>query len=362
MDEFYNTIKLNGKSYFGDDLIKFCLDSIEDKSTPEWLKSIYNFILEWLDDSDEIKAHTSGSTGKPKTINLKKNYMIASAMKTIEFFNLQSDHTALLCLSANYIAGKMMIVRAFVGGFNLVLSEPTGNPLKAINEKIEFAAMVPLQVSNSLQEIISGNKVRNIIIGGGVVSSELTEQIKSAKTICYETYGMTETVSHVAIRKLGDEVFKAMPNVSFEKDNRDCLVIDAKDIADSKLITNDIVDLKSKKEFTWLGRYDNIINSGGIKIVPEEIEKKISLLIKGVFFISSIPNEKLGEEIVLVIEESAPYVIESFLSAFNALGKFERPRKISVINQFPFSENNKIKRTELRKILKSSKVIHTHDF
>ncbi len=357
----YNSIRLNGVKYSGKDLFMVSTETIHNENAPEWLKDIHRFILEWINDSDEIKAQTSGSTGKPKSICLKKFHMIASARKTIEFFNLKEHHSALLCLSANYIAGKMMVVRAFVGGFNLLLQEPVGNPLAYIDKKVDFAALVPLQVSNSVDDINSGLKVGNIIIGGGAVSGELADKIKNAKSICYETYGMTETVSHVAIRRLGEDFFSAMPNVSFNQDERNCLLIDASDVADCKLITNDIVELISDKVFKWLGRYDNIINTGGVKVVPEEIEKKLSSEIKHDFFISSIPDEKLGEKMVLVISSQVKYNVNSILSAFSVLNKYERPRNICLINNFPYSDNNKIQRTVLRKYLQSSQIIYDVD-
>ncbi len=357
----YNSIRLNGRSYSGEALLRLCIEKTANRNTPNWLFNIYNFILEWINDSDTIEAYTSGSTGKPKSIWLKKNHMVASAQKTIEFFNLKEYHSALLCLPAKYIAGKMMIVRAFVGGFNLLLQEPDGKPLRDFREQIDFAALIPLQISNSVNELISGNIVRNVIIGGGVISKELTNQIKDGKTACYETYGMTETVSHVAIRCLGDDLFTAMPNVSFDLDKRDCLIVNAEDVVDCLIVTNDIVELVSEKSFRWLGRYDNIINTGGVKVVPEEIEGKLSSILSQEFYISSVSNKKLGEEVVLVLKKPFNNKLSDVLSVFKVLNKYERPRKIYLVNDFPFSENNKIKRAQLQKNVSSAHIIYDAD-
>ncbi len=350
----YNKITLDGCTYNGSQLLGLCQENMNNNSTPEWLKHIHQFIYEWLNDSDEIVAHTSGSTGVPKKIYLKKKHMVASALKTNTYFKLDPDKSGLLCLSANYIAGKMMIVRAFVGGFNLLIQEPSGNPLGNIVDSIDFIAMVPIQVSNSIEDIEKGDKVKDIIIGGGAISKSLTESLRTVNINCYETYGMTETVSHVAIRKVGDPVFKAMPDVFFLIDDRNCLLINADDITDSIIITNDVVELKSDKEFIWLGRYDNIINTGGIKVVPEEIERKLSTEIKHPFFVSSMPDDKLGHMVVLVFEKNSQTTeISEFESVFSCLNKYERPKRIYKVHHFPYTENNKIKRTELMQMINS---------
>ena len=349
----YDRITLNGVCHKGRKLVEFCSKEIENDITPDWLVDIYRFILEWYNDSEHITANTSGSTGDPKLILLKKKHMIASALKTNAFFKLGKETSALLCLSANYIAGKMMIVRAIVGEFNLIIKQPSGNPLTDLHPKIDFASLVPMQLSNCMKEVVQGDHVENIIIGGGAISKTLVSALKGSKTACYETYGMTETVSHVAIRKVGDDAFKAMPGVSFSLDERECLVIEANDIADSVIVTNDIVKLVSNQEFIWLGRFDNIINSGGIKVVPEKIEAKLANRIPGRFYISSVTDVKLGEKIVLVVEENNPISdITQIKSLISQLPKYEQPKQVCVIHKFPLTETDKIKRKDLKILIK----------
>ena len=345
----YNQLTLHGISRQGKELEAFCVEELNKTETPDWLRDIYRFILNWLSDEDYIVAHTSGSTGKPKPIKLQKKHMVASAKKTVEYFNLDYRKKALLCLSANYIAGKMMLVRAFVGGFNLILAEPSGNPLKEVSQTIDFAAMVPLQVFNSKGEL---GKVKEVIIGGGAVSDELKQQLLGLPTQFYETYGMTETVSHVAIRKIEKDnfCFKAMPNVEFRQDERACLVILAPDICHGKIITNDIVSLKSKCEFLFLGRYDNVINTGGVKIIPEEVERKLSKVIQVPFIISSLPDEKLGEKVVLVLKlgKETPGI------DFSGLNKFETPKRIISIPEFPKTTTGKIQRNRIKELIEKA--------
>ncbi len=346
----YDSIKLDGVVRQGEELCFFCTDELAKPNIPEWQQAIYRFILEWLSTDNFITAHTSGSTGEPKEIRLQKKHMVASAQKTIQHFNLSADKTALLCLSANYIAGKMMLVRAMVGGFNLLLTEPTGAPLKQTAEHIDFAAMVPLQVFNSLNDF--GHKVKNVIIGGGAVSSELSKKLQDLPTRFFETYGMTETVSHVAVKIVGEEkaYFKAMSNVFFEMDSKGCIIINAPDIADDRIITNDLVQFKSKNEFVFLGRYDNVINSGGVKIIPEEVERKLSNVVEVPFLISAVPDEKLGEKVVLVVEKTSEMRLNlSELS--DCLLPYQRPKAIISIEQFPITESGKIKRAELKKMI-----------
>lgn len=352
--EKYNRIKLDGTVRKGEDLKFFCETRLNLEGVPQWRIDIYQFILDWLSLDDFIVAYTSGSTGAPKQIKLLKKHMVASASKTVDYFNISKDQTALLCLSANYIAGKMMLVRAFVGGFNLLLTKPSTNPLESVLVKIDFIAMVPLQVAQLLPEIMEGEKVKSVIIGGGAIPDELRQHLLNAKTNCYETYGMTETVSHVAIRKVGNDAFKAMSKVLFGKDHRGCLTIKASDILQQAIITNDIVELLSETEFKWLGRYDNIINSGGIKLIPEKIEEKLAEYIAIPFYISSIPDVILGEKVVLVIENGSDVEsVKCMLSQVQGVSKYEIPKSVLVVTAFPFTESNKIKRIELKRLVAS---------
>lgn len=200
----YNTLTINGVTLKGDELERFCHErtteaSLLSSKIKDWERDMYAFILEWLDDSETVYAHTSGSTGVPKSICLKKKSMIASAKLTGEYLVLEEGQTALLCLSTNYIAGKMMVVRAFVLGLNLIAVEPTGHPLNQLEQHVDFAAMVPLQVFNCIDDRARLEQINHLIIGGGAVDNELLNKLREVSTCCYSTYGMTETVSHVAL-------------------------------------------------------------------------------------------------------------------------------------------------------------------
>ncbi|MFZ4457173.1 MAG: AMP-binding protein [Bacteroidales bacterium] len=319
---------------------------------PEWEEALFAFLANWFDDGETISAQTSGSTGAPKPILLKKESMLASAKLTNLFFELKAGDTALMCLSANYIAGKMMVVRAIAGGLNLIVVEPTTTPM--IEQKIDFAAMVPMQVDSLLNTetgIASLQNISKLIIGGSAVSSTLEEQLQSLSTKCYVTYGMTETVSHIALRSLNGEnksnLYEAILGVTFAQDHRDCLIINAPHLQDEPFVTNDIISLKSNTSFEWLGRFDNVINSGGVKLFPETIEQKLSGTISERFFISSRPDEKLGEKVVLVIESTD--FTKTKLDILNKkievlLSRFEKPREVIFLAQFTETTSGKIKR------------------
>lgn len=319
---------------------------------PEWEEVLFAFLANWFDEGDTINAQTSGSTGVPKAILLSKASMLASAKLTNQFFDLKPEDTALMCLSANYIAGKMMVVRAIAGNLNLVVIEPSSAPL--FDYKIDFAAMIPMQVESLLKSeigILSLQKISKLIIGGSTVSSVLEEQLQQLSTKCYSTYGMTETVSHIALRSLNgtykSNLYEALDGVSFEQDSRDCLTIRARHLQSEPFITNDIVRLKSDTSFEWLGRFDNVINSGGVKLFPETIEQKLSEIIPERFFISSLPDDKLGEKVVLIIESesySSRKLDELDIKLSTKLTRFEKPREFIFTPKFEETTSGKIKR------------------
>ena len=354
-NQFHIDFKLNGNSFSSvDELLEY------SKMLPE---NTHRFLKEWFSEKTIIKVHTSGSTGKPKIIQLKKEFMINSALATGTFFNLQEKTTALLCMSTSYIAGKMMLVRAIILGWDLDLIEPISNPLKGSEKQYDFSAMVPMQLQNSLSEI---HRIKKLIVGGGIVSEELEKQIQNVSTAIFATFGMTETITHIAVKKLNqiqnatssvieNSHYHALPNVSISKDQRDCLVINAPKVSSNKIITNDVIELISDKEFSWLGRYDNVINSGGIKLHPEEIEKKLSQVISQRFFVAGIADEILGEKLILVIEEnitsnsvkkSLLKEIELNLLEVKSLSKYETPKAIYFVEQFLETETKKIQRSK----------------
>jgi O-succinylbenzoic acid--CoA ligase len=316
----------------------------------EWIKEIYIFLDEW-NNNEILKVKTSGSTGKQKFITLTKEKMMNSAKLTIEHFGFQPNDQALLCIPAKYIAGKMMIVRSLEARLKLVCIEPGLFPVNKLDEDIDFAAMIPLQVKNSMTNKYSFNKIKKVLIGGGSVSSDLKDKLQHIKTEAWASYGMTETITHIALSKLnGDDAqdnFHPLPGITVSKNENNCLKIDAPSLNDETLQTNDIVELSSDQSFKWVGRFDNIINSGGIKLSPETIERKLDKLIFRKYFISSLKHEEFGEIVALFIE-GRPLdneCHERFVNRIKkALEKYEVPKKIIHIKNFILTETGKIQR------------------
>ena len=311
-----------------------------------------SFLLDWLNDKDFVEVKTSGSTGPPKKIRIKKQFMLNSARATGRFFDLGPGTTALHCLPVNFIAGKMMLVRAMTLGWQLDLVIPKANPLDRIFKIYDFCAMTPFQLDNSLSRL---HLIKKLIVGGGAVSTNLKNLVQGINTEVYETYGMTETVSHIAARRINLKKvkeepipFTTLPNVDIEVDDRSCLVIDAPMLSEETLVTNDVVELLSEKTFIWKGRLDNVINSGGIKLYPEEIEAKLAPAIAHRFFISSLPDPALGEKVVLMVEsdfsEAALHNLEREIRNCRKLSEYETPKKIYFVEKFEETANGKIHR------------------
>lgn len=335
---------------------------LENESTEaSWPGLVYAFLQNWFDDSDVIITHTSGSTGQPKKIKLSKQAMRNSAAMTNSFFGLGAGKTALLCLPASYIAGKMMLVRAIVGRFNLICMEPEANPFQKISDKIDFAAITPYQLNYSL-ETLKTYPVENIIVGGSTVNAKLEKTCKDIPAALYETYGMTETASHIALRKFNGEkcdYFSILNGVSIRQDERNCLVINAPHLTDEELITNDIVEIKNERNFRWLGRTDSVINSGGVKIFPEQVERKLQTIIDLQFFISSTNDDLLGQKLILVAEctKNELKEIEKIVQhSTSVLSKYEMPKAFFNTEKFIYSIGNKLLRKEtLAKVLKADR-------
>ncbi len=341
----FNFAQLNKKQ-----LIPFCKNELKN-SNEQWQKEIYAFILEWFDKNTSIKAKTSGSTGVPKTIWIEKTSMIASAKMTGEFFKFSKNTKALLCLSPQFIAGKMMLVRAIIWQMNLICVKPNGHPLNDYHDEIDFAAMLPLQVFNSTQNKTQLEKIKTILIGGGVIDKRLEDKIHNLKPEFFSSFGMTETLSHIALRPLNKNIkpktYKALNGISLSCDDRGCLKIKAPKLLKDEMVTNDQVNLISSSEFEWLGRFDHVINSGGIKLFPEQIEEQLASIINQPFFLIGIPDESLGEKMILFIETDM-YSLEQkeiLLTKIEfCLENFQRPRDIHIIPKFKRTATGKIQR------------------
>ena len=353
----HEKFKLNGFHYSNENLLELAFNFLKEGKLYE--QEIGKFLQKWLNDDDFIEVKTSGSTGTPKTIKIKKEAMRNSAIATGSFFNLQPGNKALHCLPTKFIAGKMMLVRAMVLGLEIDCEAPTSNPVFDYNKTYHFCAMIPLQLENCLENC---SHIKTIIIGGAPVSNVLKEKIYKIKPLVYETYGMTETVTHIALKKLNNisslqgvtkkqfakSYFKLLPNILISTDKRDCLLIEAPQLLEEKIITNDVVKLYSETEFEWLGRFDNVINSGGLKLFPEQIEAKLQNKIQVRFFVAAAPHEILGEQLILVIEGSMDLIDAS---TFSELKKHEKPKQIFTLNQFIETTTGKINRAKTLKML-----------
>lgn len=353
----HNTFKINSKSITSEQLQEYSFQLLNSDEC--FLKDIGAFLLSWTDTSNTIKVHTSGSTGKPKEIQLLKKHMVNSAIATGAFFNCNTKTKALLCLSANYIAGKMMLVRAMVLGWNIHLVPPSKTPLRATDEVFDFAAMVPMQVESSLKDL---HKIKQLIIGGAPVSNSLCRQLQNIDTTCYATYGMTETITHIAVKRLNNFIphmsndnnasyYYTLPNVLLSQDQRDCLVINAPKVSNEQVVTNDMVKLHSDTSFEWLGRYDNIINSGGVKLFPEQIEEKLSQVIKLPFFISSLPDETLGQKLILVVESMGEASFSKSDLKKVGLSSYQIPKSIYYLPEFVRTVTGKVQRHQTLALL-----------
>lgn len=311
--------------------------------------SLEEFLSEWNNDSLFVHVQTSGSTGAPKPMLAEKRRMLASARITNDFLGLREGDAALLCMSLDYIAGKMMVVRSIERGLKLLTVEPSGHPLNhsqlAIDDcQIDFAAMVPLQVYNTLQVPEERKRllqIRHLIIGGGAIDEALGAELKNFPNAVWSTYGMTETLSHIALRRLsGPEAsdwYIPFPSVKVSLSEDGCLVIDAPEVCPERLVTNDIAEI-SPQGFRILGRKDNVICSGGIKIQIEEVESRLRPFFRVPYLISKRPDPKFGEVSVLLTEGS---VDEARQICERILPKYYLPRHYLHVDRIPLTETGK---------------------
>ncbi len=316
------------------------------------------FLEEWSNSSETVLVHTSGSTGKPKPLLVEKRRMEASARITCSFLGLKEGDTALLCMPLDFIAGKMMVVRALTCGLRLIDVEPKGCP--EWEGPIDFAAMVPLQVWNLLQQAPERlRQIRHLIIGGGAINNELAETLKDMPNAIWSTYGMTETLSHIALRRLnGPERnlwYTPFDGVNVSLNPEGCLVINAPAVHDGQLVTNDIAEL-SGLNFRILGRKDNVVCSGGIKIQIEEVERLLHPHLRQPFLISKAPDMKLGEQVVLLttsLDVDAVRVV-----CQKVLPRYWQPRQYLHIETIPLTATGKPARAEAEILCRSILTIH----
>lgn len=317
--------------------------------------SAQRFVDEWNNREPYIVAHTSGSTGKPKTINLLKSDMIVSAEATCTFFNLTTESWMLCPLSCEYIAGKMMYVRSLVAKNYLIFEPPSNHPISLDSRSllgdaaIDLLPIVPSQALSIIDNIHILPEITNVIIGGAPLSPDIEKRLMQLPINAFATYGMTETCSHVALRKLGLDSYRALPHVTFDTTADNRLIVNSASSSWSHLVTNDVVRLISDTEFLWLGRADSVINSGGVKLHPEAIEKELSPFIDSAFYVRGIPDSKLGTALQLVIEDcdgtADTRAIMDAISSAPDIHPYHKPRSVVTVPRIRRTPNGKVKRT-----------------
>jgi o-succinylbenzoate---CoA ligase len=354
-------IKINGKII--DPEVIFSGEWIGLKETE---RKPLQIITDWLLGQTEFTFRTSGSTGTPKQCSFSREQIIAGAQRTLDFFHLDQGTTILCCLNTEFVAGFMMIIRALVGQLNLIITDPSADPWKDLEDIIDFSAVTPMQVESGMRhypEKIS--KIGKLLIGGAAIHPLLERQVADLPGRIYHSYAMTETLTHVALREVigqgKSDIYSALPGVSFTVDDRKCLIIHDNVLGINELITNDIVELQDSKSFRWLGRYDNVINTGGIKIHTEQLETMIgdALLGHGIstnFCVISTDDLKLTNRLVLLMEihnvELTEEEIRNLLK--NRLPRYHSPSEVIFVPEIFLTKSGKVDR-----IKNASHYLHT---
>lgn len=298
------------------------------------------FLQEWNSSSPFVEVKTSGSTGTPKHMLVEKTRMLASARTTCDFLGLREGDTALLCMPLDYIAGKMMVVRSIERGLKLTVVKPSLHPLDDFSEPFDFIAMVPSQVFESIDNPLL-RQTRHLIIGGGAISNELAEKLRDFTNNVWSTYGMTETLSHIALRRINDEWYTPFDGVSLSLNHDNCLVINAPAICQDTITTNDIAEIRDGR-FRILGRKDNVICSGGIKIQAEEVEALLEPHLSSPFLITKKKDPRFGEVVVLLTESHDLDAIKQICQ--QRLPRYWQPKEYLHIDTLPMTETGKKKR------------------
>ena len=314
------------------------------------------FVSDWQSDCPTLLVHTSGSTGKPKPMLVEKRRMEASARITCGFLGLRAGDTALLCMPLDFIAGKMVVVRSLVWGLRLMAVEPSGHPLKGLTESPTFAAMVPMQVYNSLkveEERRLLRDIKHLIIGGGAINRDMAEELRGFPNAVWSTYGMTETLSHIALRRLSgaeaSEWYEPFDGVGVTTSADGCLVIDAPAVCAQPLVTNDIAEIAPDgRRFRIRGRRDNVVCSGGLKLQIEEMEARLQPHLNVPYMISKRPDDKFGEAVVLLaVTDDMESVCEV---CRKHMPRYEQPRYFLAVSELPMTPTGKPARAEAMKL------------
>jgi O-succinylbenzoic acid--CoA ligase len=348
---YHPAFRIAGQAFEYADLGEVGYSLVKEGDTYE--RDIGDFLIDWVSDRDHVVQQSSGSTGAPKPIRLLKEHMVHSARATGEFMGLGPGSKAMVCLPMSAIAGKMMLVRAMVLGWDLYMVPPVSDPLREVSGSFDFAAMVPLQVEKSLKKL---SRIGKLIVGGAPVLPALLARLPKKGPEIWQTYGMTETASHIALRKLqtvpaGEDPeavlppYTAMEGIRLELDARGCLVIHAPGWSDHPITTNDLVALESETTFRWLGRIDHVVNSGGVKLMPDLLEIRMSPYLEHPFFLCGMDDATLGQKLVLFVEgPHDPKAVRRALEESGKFDKYELPREIYCVPSFAETMTGKVDR------------------
>ncbi|MDR1859563.1 MAG: AMP-binding protein [Bacteroidales bacterium] len=315
----------------------------------EWEREFLDFVKEWYCPADSIAVQTSGSTGAPKQLLLKKSFVAASAMRTLVRFGLSPGARVLQCLPCRYIAGKLMVVRALLGGLNLVPVPPDTDFRALCGHPFRFAAMTPNQAATAADSGFT-DTLEMLLLGGSAIPPPLEHRLQSVNTACYVGYAMTETATHVAIRPVnGPEAtqnYRCMDGVSVSRADNGCLTVHLQGLPDGAIKTSDIAEVIDSQTFRIVGRADNVVISGGIKYHPEQLEARISEIMPFPFFICGTPHDTLGQQLVLVAEAPETPENETLVRQLCAsrLSRYERPKQIRFVHRLPRTDTGKVLR------------------
>lgn len=326
----------------------------------------FSLAQQWLNGAETYVFHTSGSTGTPKEILLKREQLGSSAQGTIRALSLTPQEQILLCMNTAFIGGAMLLIRGLILQATITLQQPSGNPLEHISagHPYTFASFTPIQ----LHTLTSGdrnireklNRFHYILLGGAAVPVPLERELKKLSVKVYHTYGMTETVSHIALKQIGADVyFKALPGVELRTDEHGCLAIKSGSTGNKWVYTHDMVTLIDEHTFDLLGRADDMINTGGIKVWPAKIEQALQdglydMGIQRNIFVSWIPDDRLGQKIIAVIEGPPldPEVQTRLIGSLEKrLGRYELPRAFYNFQLFILTPTGKINKHETLKMM-----------
>ncbi|HLF35740.1 MAG TPA: AMP-binding protein [Cyclobacteriaceae bacterium] len=368
----HNIIWINGKKISYNDIIHNEIAGLGLEG--EFENNTIGLIKNWYGKEEFFSLQSSGSTGSPKTFKASRRMLEASAGLTLKTLQLTQGMNAVLCLDTKYTAGIMMLIRGLIGNQNIYAVNPSADPFSALPEElvIDFIAIVPAQLGS----IGKNNSIRrftdrsNILVGGAPLPAELERRMQSFPGIYFQTFGMAETLSHIALKKLNGKgksnVYETIGDITVSIAPDGCLAVKAPHLSEDKIITRDIVQLIDDRHFVWKGRADNMINSGGIKIQLEELETEIEKILDSTgihvnFFITSVPDDILGEKVIMLIEDPGDlYPGEVVIKTLKEkLKKYHLPRDIYRFRDFRYTENGKLDRLNTRKLLETGKGLIT---